>query len=120
MANFCLGVYYSLSVWYKLTDKTLYGAALSVGGALLTLVLNFWWIPVMGFRGSAWATFACYFAMMAAGFLLGQRHYAIPYDLKRFFSIRGWRRFFLSQQSRPAEGRFICLWRAECSRDPCG
>jgi O-antigen/teichoic acid export membrane protein len=89
MANFCLGVYYTLSVWYKLTDKTLYGAAISVGGALLTLILNFWWIPVMGFRGSAWATFACYFAMMAAGFLLGQRHYFIPYDLKRFFFYPG-------------------------------
>lgn len=89
MANFCLGVYYSISVWYKLTDKTLYGALISIGGALLTLILNFWWIPLMGFRGSAWATFCCYFAMMAAGYLLGQRHYHIPYDLKRFFFYPG-------------------------------
>ena len=89
MANLCLGVYYSISVWYKLTDKTLYGALISLGGALLTLLLNFWWIPLMGFRGSAWATLSCYFAMMTAGYLLGQRHYHIPYDLKRFFFYPG-------------------------------
>ncbi len=89
LANFCLGVYYSLSVWYKLTDKTHWGAAISVAGALITIVLNRWWIPLFGYRGAAWATFACYFSMMMAGFLIGQKHYFIPYDLKRLLFYPG-------------------------------
>lgn len=86
MANLFLGVYYNLSVWYKLTEKTIYGAFLSVFGAAITLLLNFILIPKIGFVGSAWATLACYFTMMAASLLLGRKHYPIPYDLKRIFS----------------------------------
>ena len=86
MANLFLGVYYNLSVWYKLTEKTIYGAFLAVFGAFITLLLNFILIPKIGFVGSAWATLACYFTMTAASLLLGRKHYPIPYDLKRIFS----------------------------------
>ena len=63
LANLFLGIYYNLSVWYKLTDKTAYGAILSVFGALITLVLNILLIPAIGFVGSAWATLGCYFSI---------------------------------------------------------
>ena len=86
MANLFLGIYYNLSVWYKLTEKTIYGAMLAIFGALITLLLNFILIPKIGFVGSAWATFACYFGMMVVSFFLGRKHYPIPYDLKRIFS----------------------------------
>jgi len=89
MANIFLGIYYNLSIWYKLTGKTLWGAWLSVIGALITLGLNFWWIPLgtdywfHGYIGSAWATFFCYGTMMVLAYLLGQKYYPIPYNLKK-------------------------------------
>ena len=86
MANLFLGIYYNLSVWYKLTEKTSYGALLAIFGALITLILNIILIPRIGFIGSAWATLVCYFSMMLASLYIGRKHYPIPYDLKRVFS----------------------------------
>lgn len=83
MANLFLGLYYNLSIWYKLTNQTMYGAYLSLSGAVITLVLNFWWIPKYGFIGAAWTTFICYFAMMVASYMIGQRHYPVNYDIKK-------------------------------------
>lgn len=76
-----LGVYYNFSVWFKLTDKTYYGTAITVGGAIITIVLNFILIPIWGYVGSSWASLACYFSMAAACYLIGQKHYAIPYNI---------------------------------------
>ena len=89
MANLFLGIYYNLSVWYKLTDKTKFGAYISVFGALITLALNFYWIPRIGYLGSAWATFICYGSMMLLSFLLGKKYYPIPYDIKRILTYIG-------------------------------
>ena len=86
MANLFFVLYYNLSVWYKLTEKTSYGALLAIFGALITLILNIILIPRIGFIGSAWATLVCYFSMMLASLYLGRKHYPIPYDLKRVFS----------------------------------
>jgi len=83
LANVFLGVYYNLSVWYKLTDNTKYGSYIATGGAIMTIALNLALVPVLGFRGSAWATLACYFSMAAASYLLGRKFYPVPYDLKR-------------------------------------
>lgn len=83
LANVFLGVYYNLSVWYKLTDNTKYGSYIATGGAIITIALNLALVPVLGFRGSAWATLACYFSMAAASYLLGRKFYPVPYDLKR-------------------------------------
>jgi len=83
LANLFLGIYYNLSIWYKLTDKTKYGAYLSIFGALITLTLNFILIPIIGFEGSAWATLICYFSMTIASYFLGKKHFPIPYNLKR-------------------------------------
>ncbi len=83
IANLFLGIIYNLSIWYKLTDKTQYGAYLAVFGAIVTIVLNIILIPIFGYLGAAWATFACYFLMMIASFVLGQKYFHINYETKR-------------------------------------
>lgn len=83
LANLCLGIYVNLSIWYKLTDRTVMGAFVSLAGAALTIVLNIWWIPTMGYIGSAWATLACYGMMVIVSYLLGRKYYPVAYDLKR-------------------------------------
>jgi len=75
-----LGVYYNLSIWFKLTDKTYYGTMITAGGAILTIVLNFVLIPVWGYVGSSWASLTCYFSMAVSCYLLGQKHFPIPYQ----------------------------------------
>jgi O-antigen/teichoic acid export membrane protein len=95
MANLFLGVYYNLSIWYKLTSKTMWGAWLSVIGAVITLALNFWWIPlspdhlIYGYYGSAWATFICYGSMMIISYLIGQKYFPVKYNLLKFFGYLG-------------------------------
>ncbi|MDD5460550.1 MAG: polysaccharide biosynthesis C-terminal domain-containing protein [Methylococcales bacterium] len=83
LANLFLGIYVNLSIWYKLTDRTLMGAFVSLAGAALTIVLNVWWIPVFGYVGSAWATLVCYAGMAIVSYLLGRRYYPVAYDVKR-------------------------------------
>jgi len=88
-ANICLGIYYNQSVWYKLSGQTQWGAYLGLGGAILTIGLNYWWIPLFGYIGSAWATLACYAAMMMASYFLGQKYFPIPYHLRRIATYTG-------------------------------
>lgn len=82
IANLFLGVFYNLSVWFKLTDRTKTGAAISLAGAGITLVLNFILIPVMGYMGAAWATLICYASMMLMSYVIGQNYYPVNYNLK--------------------------------------
>ena len=83
LANFCLGIYHNLSVWYKITDRTKFGAYISVVGAIVTLVLNFWLIPIMSYRGSAIATLSAYALMMLLSYYFGRKYYPIPYNLNK-------------------------------------
>ena len=83
MANIFLGMYYNLSIWYKLTNKTRLGAIVSIIGACITLALNILWIPIYGYMGSAWATLICYASMAIMSYALGQKYYPVPYPLKR-------------------------------------
>ncbi len=83
LANMCLGIFVNLSMWYKLTGQTRYGAYFAFFGAFVTIVLNVVLIPLMGYMGAAWATLVCYFLMMVLSYLTGQKHYPIPYDLRR-------------------------------------
>ncbi|MBR5784936.1 MAG: polysaccharide biosynthesis C-terminal domain-containing protein, partial [Bacteroidales bacterium] len=83
MANLFLGVFYNLSIWYKLTNKTKFGAYIAIMGAVITLALNLILIPRIGYVGSAWATFLCYGFMMLISFILGQKYYPIQYNFKR-------------------------------------
>jgi O-antigen/teichoic acid export membrane protein len=95
MAKLFLGVYFNLSIWYKLTGKTLWGALLTLIGAIITITLNVIWIPlspdhlIFGYMGSAWATFFCYTVMMVLAYLIGRKYYPIPYNLKKFFGYIG-------------------------------
>ena len=82
-AKLFLGIFYNLSVWYKLTNKTLYGATIAVTGAIITIVLNIILIPKYGFVGSAWANFFCYLSMMIISFLWGRKVYKVNYQLKK-------------------------------------
>ena len=86
LANLFLGVYYNLSVWFKLTDKTYFGTYIGAAGAVLTIALNFVLIPVLGYLGSAWATLACYFMMAALCWWLGERHFPVPYPVGRLLA----------------------------------
>ena len=83
MANLFLGVYYNLSVWYKLSDKTNVGAVISLIGAGITIAANFALIPILGYEGSAWATLICYFSMVVISYFLGNKYYPIPYQVKQ-------------------------------------
>ncbi len=88
LANLFLGIFYNLSIWYKLTGQTRFGAYIALIGAAITLGLNYLLIPVMGYVGSAWATFACYFCMMVLSYILGQKYYHVNYQIgKILFSI---------------------------------
>lgn len=89
LANFFLGIYTNLSVWYKLIDKTKIGAYISIIGAFVTLVLNFLLIPSISYYGSAVATIAAYGTMMVISYQLGQKKYPIPYDLNKIGSYLG-------------------------------
>ncbi len=81
LANLFLGIYFNLSVWFKLTDKTIYGTYTTVAGAILTVVLNWLLIPLLGYMGCAISTLICYFCMAAANYSLGNKHYPIPYPI---------------------------------------
>ncbi|MDO4230481.1 MAG: polysaccharide biosynthesis C-terminal domain-containing protein, partial [Capnocytophaga sp.] len=83
LANLCLGIYHSLSVWYKITDRTNFGAYLSVLGMAITVIVNFLLIPIISYKGSALATLATYFVMMMLSFWFGQKKYPIPYNIKK-------------------------------------
>jgi O-antigen/teichoic acid export membrane protein len=82
VANLCLGIYFNLGVWYKLTDKTRYGMYFSLVGAIITIAFNLLMIDKIGFIAAAWATLAAYGIMVILSYLIGQKHYNVPYDLK--------------------------------------
>ncbi len=83
IANLVLGIYYNFSIWYKLADKTIWGAYISTGGALITIGLNLLLLPSLGKIGSAWATLCCYSFMALACYWSGQKYYTIPYPLAK-------------------------------------
>ncbi len=89
LANMFLGIFWNQSIWYKLTGQTHYGAFLTIFGAIITIILNFYWIPRIGYMGCAWATLICYASMMIASYFLGNKHYPVNYDLKHIFGYLG-------------------------------
>ena len=86
IANMFLGVYYNLSIWYKLSNKTMAGAWITLLGAVITIVINFLLIPRYGYMASAWATFFCYGTMMIVSYKWGQKVYFIPYATKKLIA----------------------------------
>lgn len=86
LANMFLGIYYNLSVWYKLANRTMAGAWITVVGAAITLAINYFLIPYFGYMACAWATFFCYGTMMVMSYAWGQKHYPIPYATKKLIA----------------------------------
>ena len=85
LANLCVGVYWNLSIWFKLTGQTKFGAMITIMGAVITLAINFIGIPKFGYIACAWATLASYGAMMVASYVLGQKYYPVKYNLRSIF-----------------------------------
>ncbi len=86
-AELCFGVFFNLSLWYKLTDRTVWGMYLSVLCFVLMLGFNLWLVPMIGiprgFMGSAWAALLSYFIVMVVSWMLGRRYYPLQYELGR-------------------------------------
>ena len=82
IAELFFGVFFNLSLWYKLTDKTVWGMWFSLLGLAVTIVLNIVLVPRMGYMGCAWAAFACYGVMMLTSYFVGQAKYPLSYPLK--------------------------------------
>jgi len=89
MANIFLGIYYNQSVWYKLTERTSFGAGLAIFGAAITLVINLLFIPKYGYMASAWATLICYASMMLVSYFLGRKYYPVPYEVGKIVVMLG-------------------------------
>ncbi|HEU5165073.1 MAG TPA: polysaccharide biosynthesis C-terminal domain-containing protein, partial [Chitinophagaceae bacterium] len=86
LGNIFLGIYYNLSIWYKLTNKNMTGAMITFIGAVITVVLNIILIPKLHYLGAAIATFSCYLFMMIISYALGQKYYPVPYAKKKLIS----------------------------------
>ena len=86
IANMCLGIYYNLSIWYKVTNRTMAGATITLIGAGITCLINFIFIPYFSYMASAWATFACYGSMMLISYFWGQKVYYVPYAWKKLLA----------------------------------
>lgn len=83
LAELFFGVFFNLSIWYKLTDRTAWGSWFSLGGLAITVGLNILLVPRIGYMGCAWAALACYSAMMVASYVIGQRKFPVPYRTGR-------------------------------------
>lgn len=80
IANMFLGIFFNLSMWYKMTDRTGFGALFAVIGALITIAGNLYLIPKMGYEGAAWTTLVCYAVMMIISYITGMRYYPVKYQ----------------------------------------
>jgi len=89
LANVFLGIYYNQSIWYKLSGQTRFGAYIALCGACITVSINILFIPNYGYMACAWATLIVYFFQMVLSYLLGQKHYPIPYNIWKFFLYTG-------------------------------
>lgn len=89
LANVFLGIYFNQSIWYKLTNQTRFGAYISIMGAILTIGINYLFIPKFGYVASAWATMIVYAFQMVVSYLWGQKHFPIKYNLRKFFLYLG-------------------------------
>lgn len=82
LAELFSGIFFNLSLWYKLTDRTSWGVYFSLIGLIIILAVNIIWVPRFGYIACAWAAFACYLVMMVLSWLIGQHYYPINYNLR--------------------------------------
>lgn len=111
LANLFLGVYFNLSIWYKLTGQTKYGAIITVIGAAITLVINLIFVPMHSYMASAWATLAAYGSMAIVSYFLGQKHYPIKYNVRAmgFFFALAVSLYFLSFLWQGLDNKYLRL-----------
>ena len=83
LAYMCLGIYFNLSIWFKLSNQTQYGLMIACVGAAITITGNWFLIPVWGYYASAWMHLVCYVVMIYITWHLGKRFYPIQYPLKQ-------------------------------------
>ena len=112
MAEIFMGIYFNLSFWYKLIDKTIYGAWFSLAGCIVLFAVNILLIPTYGYWACAWGGFAGYGTAMVLSYMIGQQKNPIPYPLKSIalyfmiamvaFGLMKWGETYL-----PAWGSFI-------------
>jgi O-antigen/teichoic acid export membrane protein len=86
LSKIFLGAYYNLSIWYKLTNRNTIGAMITIGGAIVTILINYFLIPYWGYMACALANLACYGFMMVSSYMLGQKHYPVPYAWKKLMA----------------------------------
>ena len=82
VAEIMMGIYFNLSFWYKLTDRTIYGALFSLAGCIVLLAVNIWGIPHYSYMACAWGGVAGYGTAMLLSYFVGQRLYPIPYPIR--------------------------------------
>ncbi len=87
IGNLLMGIFFNLSIWYKLQNLTRFGAYLVIIGAILTFVINYFYIPVYGYMASAWGHFVSYMVMVVLSYLLGRKYYRINYNLKNIGTV---------------------------------
>lgn len=85
LGNLMLGIYYNLSVWYKLKELTHFGALFAISGAIITLSVNYIFIPYFGYMASAWGHFLSYFLMVVISYYVGKRYFPVPYKIRNLF-----------------------------------
>jgi len=83
MGYLLFGIFINQSIWYKVDDKTIYGAWITIIGAVVTVIVNLIFVPGFGYIAAAWAHIACYFSMVMVSYLVGQKYYPIKYETKR-------------------------------------
>ncbi|MBI9033468.1 MAG: polysaccharide biosynthesis C-terminal domain-containing protein [Bacteroidales bacterium] len=105
LANLFLGVFYNLSVWYKLNNLTKYGAYIALIGTSVTLFVNFAFVPKYGYHAAAWGHLACYLVMIIISYFWGRKVYPVNYELKKIvaFTIVALGLYYLSQAFRPED-----------------
>ena len=87
LAYLLLGLYYNFSIWFKLKDKTIYGAAIAFGGLILVVSMNIFLIPRIGYSGAAWSVLACFIFYCTAAYLTGKRHFPINYPIGKILGL---------------------------------
>jgi O-antigen/teichoic acid export membrane protein len=85
LSELFFGIYYNLSVWYKVTDQTQWGAYFSLAGCIATVLIILAGVPVYGYMACAWASLVCNLLMMLLSYFVGQKKFPISYDLKAAF-----------------------------------
>lgn len=111
LANLCVGIYWNLSIWFKLTGQTRFGAGITIIGAIITLIINYTFIPVYGYMACAWATLASYGAMMIISYFMGQKYYPVKYNLRSImvFTALALGFYFISTLYADMEQTFLKL-----------